>query len=70
MVKVALLVRLQAKPGKETAVASFLESALALANSLCARIMSAARRRTLARSVGSAAPLMASTCSSQRRPSK
>ena len=32
MVKVALLVRLQAKPGKETAVASFLESALALAN--------------------------------------
>ncbi|MEO5655744.1 MAG: antibiotic biosynthesis monooxygenase [Nitrosospira sp.] len=32
MVKVALLVRLQAKPGKEAAVASFLESALALAN--------------------------------------
>ena len=32
MVKVALLVRLQAKPGKETAVARFLESALDLAN--------------------------------------
>ncbi|SEL25500.1 putative quinol monooxygenase [Nitrosovibrio tenuis] len=32
MVKVALLVRLQAKPGKEAAVASFLESALPLAN--------------------------------------
>jgi Uncharacterized conserved protein len=32
MVKVALFVRLQAKPGKEDAVASFLESALALAN--------------------------------------
>lgn len=32
MVKVALLVRLQAKPGKETVVASFLESALAMAN--------------------------------------
>jgi hypothetical protein len=32
MVKVALFVRLEAKPGKETAVASFLESALALAN--------------------------------------
>lgn len=32
MVKVALLVRLQAKPGKEAAVASFLESALTLAN--------------------------------------
>lgn len=32
MVKVALLVRLQAKPGKETAVANFLEGALALAN--------------------------------------
>ena len=32
MVKVALLVRLQTKPGKEAAVASFLESALALAN--------------------------------------
>jgi quinol monooxygenase YgiN len=32
MVKVALLVRLQAKPGKEAAVANFLESALALAN--------------------------------------
>ena len=32
MVKVALFVRLQAKPGKEAAVASFLESALALAN--------------------------------------
>lgn len=28
MVKVALFVRLEAKPGKETAVASFLESAL------------------------------------------
>ncbi len=32
MVKVALLVRLEAKPGKETAVARFLESALPLAN--------------------------------------
>ena len=32
MVKVALFVRLEAKPGKETAVASFLESALPLAN--------------------------------------
>jgi quinol monooxygenase YgiN len=32
MVKVALLVRLEAKPGKETAVAQFLEGALALAN--------------------------------------
>src|SRR5467141_1747697 len=32
MVKVALLVRLEAKPGKESAVAKFLESALALAN--------------------------------------
>jgi quinol monooxygenase YgiN len=32
MVKVALLVRLQAKPGKETAVASFLENALGMAN--------------------------------------
>ena len=32
MVKVALSVRLQAKPGKEAAVAHFLESALALAN--------------------------------------
>jgi quinol monooxygenase YgiN len=32
MVKVALLVRLEAKPGKETAVAEFLEGALALAN--------------------------------------
>jgi hypothetical protein len=32
MVKVALLVRLQAKPGKETTVASFLENALDLAN--------------------------------------
>ena len=32
MVKVALLVRLEAKPGKETAVAQFLESALPLAN--------------------------------------
>ena len=32
MVKVALLVRLQAKPGKETAVASFLENALRMAN--------------------------------------
>ena len=31
MVKVALFVRLQAKPGKEATVASFLESALALA---------------------------------------
>lgn len=32
MVRVGLLVRLQAKPGKETEVASFLESGLALAN--------------------------------------
>jgi quinol monooxygenase YgiN len=32
MVKVALLVRLQAKPGKETTVARFLENALDLAN--------------------------------------
>ncbi len=32
MVKVALLVRLEAKPGKETTVASFLENALDLAN--------------------------------------
>ena len=32
MVKVALLVRLEAKPGKEAAVASFLEGALTLAN--------------------------------------
>ena len=32
MVRVALWVRLQAKPGKEAAVASFLESGLALAN--------------------------------------
>jgi quinol monooxygenase YgiN len=32
MVKVALLVRLQAKPGKETTVASFLENALDMAN--------------------------------------
>src|SRR5690348_17430082 len=32
MVKVALLVRLQAKPGKEDVVASFLEGALTLAN--------------------------------------
>ena len=32
MVKVALLVRLEAKPGKESAVAKFLESALPLAN--------------------------------------
>src|SRR4051812_26004439 len=32
MVKVALFVRLQAKPGKEAAVASFLQSALPLAN--------------------------------------
>jgi quinol monooxygenase YgiN len=32
MVKVALLVRLEAKPGKETAVAQFLEDALPLAN--------------------------------------
>jgi len=32
MVKVALLVRLEAKPGKETAVAQFLENALPLAN--------------------------------------
>jgi quinol monooxygenase YgiN len=32
MVKVALLVRLQAKPGKEDVVARFLEGALALAN--------------------------------------
>jgi quinol monooxygenase YgiN len=32
MVKVALLVRLEAKPGKEAAVAQFLEGALPLAN--------------------------------------
>jgi quinol monooxygenase YgiN len=32
MVRVALFVRLQAKPGKETDVARFLESGLALAN--------------------------------------
>src|ERR1700730_4236815 len=32
MVKVALLVRLEAKPGKEAAVAKFLEGALPLAN--------------------------------------
>jgi quinol monooxygenase YgiN len=32
MVRVALLVRLQAKPGKEADVAQFLESGLALAN--------------------------------------
>jgi len=32
MVKVALLARLQAKPGKETAVATFLENALGMAN--------------------------------------
>ena len=32
MVKVALLVRLEAKPGKESAVASFLEGALPLAD--------------------------------------
>ena len=32
MVKVALLVRLEAKPGKESAVAKFLEGALPLAN--------------------------------------
>ena len=32
MVKVGLLVRLEAKPGKEEAVAKFLEGGLALAN--------------------------------------
>jgi quinol monooxygenase YgiN len=32
MVKLALLVRLEAKPGKESEVASFLEGALPLAN--------------------------------------
>jgi quinol monooxygenase YgiN len=32
MVKVALLVRLEAKPGKESTVAKFLEDALPLAN--------------------------------------
>ncbi len=32
MIRVGLLVRLQAKSGKETAVARFLESGLALAN--------------------------------------
>ncbi|MGH6802234.1 MAG: putative quinol monooxygenase [Methyloceanibacter sp.] len=32
MVRVALLVRLQAKPGKEADVARFIESGLALAN--------------------------------------
>jgi quinol monooxygenase YgiN len=32
MIKVALLVRLEAKPGKESAVVKFLEGALPLAN--------------------------------------
>ncbi|NJL18543.1 MAG: antibiotic biosynthesis monooxygenase [Nitrospira sp.] len=39
MVKVGLLVRLQAKPGKEAEVASFLESGLALANQEAATVV-------------------------------
>lgn len=39
MVRVGLLVRLQAKPGKETEVASFLESGLALANQEAATLV-------------------------------
>lgn len=39
MVRVGLLVRLQAKPGKETEVASFLESGLALANQEAATVV-------------------------------
>ena len=39
MVRVGLLVRLQAKPGKEAQVASFLESGLALANQEAATVV-------------------------------
>ena len=39
MVRVGLLVRLQAKPGKEAEVASFLESGLALANQEAATVV-------------------------------
>ncbi|MBK9308816.1 MAG: antibiotic biosynthesis monooxygenase [Nitrospira sp.] len=39
MVKVGLLVRLQAKPGKEAEVAGFLESGLALANQETATVV-------------------------------
>ncbi len=39
MVKVGLLVRLQAKPGKEAEVARFLESGLALANQEAATVV-------------------------------
>ena len=45
MVKVALLVRLQAKPGKEADVVSFLESGLALANQEAATPVWLALRR-------------------------
>jgi quinol monooxygenase YgiN len=39
MVRVGLLVRLQAKPGKEAEVAAFLESGLALANQETATVV-------------------------------
>jgi quinol monooxygenase YgiN len=39
MVRVGLLVQLQAKPGKEAEVASFLESGLALANQEAATVV-------------------------------
>ena len=39
MVRLGLLVRLQAKPGKEAEVASFLESGLALANREAATVV-------------------------------
>lgn len=39
MVRVGLLVRLQAKPGKEAEVAGFLESGLALANQEAATVV-------------------------------
>jgi quinol monooxygenase YgiN len=39
MVRVGLLVRLQAKPGKEAEVASFLEGGLALANQEAATVV-------------------------------
>ncbi|GKS62911.1 hypothetical protein YTPLAS72_02150 [Nitrospira sp.] len=39
MVRVGLLVRLEAKPGKEAEVASFLESGLALANQEAATVV-------------------------------
>ena len=39
MVRVGLLVRLQAQPGKEAEVASFLESGLALANQEAATVV-------------------------------